>query len=456
MEDLELHVFDFDGTLFRSPQKPAVWSGDWWGDIISLSSPSVPENPGPEWWIESTVNKAKESISRPNVLAIMMTGRRANSAFRYRIPELLSQQGLDFDLVHLCSTGNPSQEKARKIQEILNKYPDIKKIKAWDDKGSDLENFKELAISSGIDPANIKTYQVSELSQNPDFNFEDVEFEIDKSKLTKPNYIGIFLDSESKSKLIKEFGLRHGEIANEHITLSLKPFPGMEDLIGQTVKLKVIGYAEDDLGQAVVVDMPPEYKISNKVYHVTISHSKDTSPKYSNELLGRGFETINGPELTGIVDVFPRSLSFEKEITAGQKMGLAKQAAIKKLISIANSLDETGLTKEANELDSIIENIVYDNQALDRWFKEKWVDISRKVKGKHPPCGRPDADTGKYPKCRPAKRVSKKTPKTTKELSSSEKKKAITEKRKVEKRKNEPAGGGARKPKRAPSLKRRK
>lgn len=95
--------------------------------------------------------------------------------------------------------------------------------------------------------------------------------------------------------------------------------------------------------------------------------------------------------------------------------------------------------------------------ALDEWFKEKWVDISKKDKsGKHPPCGRKDADKGKYPKCRPSKRVSSKTPKTTKELSSKEKKKAIKDKRKVEKKRNKPAGGGSRKPKRAPSLKRRK
>lgn len=95
--------------------------------------------------------------------------------------------------------------------------------------------------------------------------------------------------------------------------------------------------------------------------------------------------------------------------------------------------------------------------ALDEWFQEKWVDISKKDKsGKHPPCGREDADKGKYPKCRPSKRVSSKTPKTTKELSSEEKKKAVKDKRKAEKKKSKPAGGGSRKPKRAPSLKRRK
>ena len=29
---------------------------------------------------------------------------------------------------------------------------------------------------------------------------------------------------------------------------------------------------------------------------------------------------------------------------------------------------------------------------LTRWFKEKWVDVSKKVDGKYPPCGRGDAD----------------------------------------------------------------
>ena len=97
------------------------------------------------------------------------------------------------------------------------------------------------------------------------------------------------------------------------------------------------------------------------------------------------------------------------------------------------------------------------NDALDEWFKEKWVDISKKDKsGKHPPCGRKDADKGKYPKCRPSKRVSKKTPKTSKEMSKAEKEKANKAKRKAERKSSKPAGGKARKPKRAPTIKKRK
>lgn len=42
------------------------------------------------------------------------------------------------------------------------------------------------------------------------------------------------------------------------------------------------------------------------------------------------------------------------------------------------------------------------DEDLARWFKEKWVDISRKGKdGGYAPCGRSDASKGAYPKCRP-------------------------------------------------------
>ena len=69
---------------------------------------------------------------------------------------------------------------------------------------------------------------------------------------------------------------------------------------------------------------------------------------------------------------------------------------------------------------------------LNRWFKEKWVDVSRKDKdGKHPPCGRSKAKKGSkgYPKCRPSVRVSSKTPKTSGEMTSGQKRAATKRKR---------------------------
>lgn len=54
---------------------------------------------------------------------------------------------------------------------------------------------------------------------------------------------------------------------------------------------------------------------------------------------------------------------------------------------------------------------------LGRWFAEKWVDIKT---GKA--CGRQEGEErAGYPACRPTKRVSESTPKTTMEMSSAEK-----------------------------------
>jgi hypothetical protein len=41
------------------------------------------------------------------------------------------------------------------------------------------------------------------------------------------------------------------------------------------------------------------------------------------------------------------------------------------------------------------------NEDLDKWFKEKWVNIGKKVDGKHPPCGTSGEKSG-YAKCVPA------------------------------------------------------
>lgn len=50
---------------------------------------------------------------------------------------------------------------------------------------------------------------------------------------------------------------------------------------------------------------------------------------------------------------------------------------------------------------------------LTKWFREGWVDISRKKKGGgHPPCGRKSARSkGGYPKCVPASKAARMTKK---------------------------------------------
>ena len=55
-------------------------------------------------------------------------------------------------------------------------------------------------------------------------------------------------------------------------------------------------------------------------------------------------------------------------------------------------------------------------KALKRWFKEDWKDVKT---GKA--CGRKKGDKRGTPYCRPTKRVSSKTPKTSGEMTAAEK-----------------------------------
>lgn len=81
--------------------------------------------------------------------------------------------------------------------------------------------------------------------------------------------------------------------------------------------------------------------------------------------------------------------------------------------------------------------------SLKRWFKEDWKDVRT---GKA--CGRQKGEKRGTPYCRPSKRVSSKTPKTSGEMTASEKRSRISQKRKL----GQPAG----KPRRVQPLKRNK
>ena len=64
------------------------------------------------------------------------------------------------------------------------------------------------------------------------------------------------------------------------------------------------------------------------------------------------------------------------------------------------------------------------NTGLTKWFKEKWVDISRPKKGGgYKPCGRKKAKGKGYPKCVPAAKAAR--------MTAAQKRSAIRRKRKA-------------------------
>jgi hypothetical protein len=303
----ELHIYDFDGTLFRSPHSPATWKGDWWSDPASLMAPCVPEKPPSDWWNQPVLAKARASISSPDVFALLMTGRKDKSAFRYRVPELLRQVGLRFDVVHLVGGNHPDGTIAGKLavmRKTLRDFPFITKIVVYDDRPTHLKAFKDLGGRMGLE---VETHLVRALSMTPMCG-EDFEVEHESKKA---KYLGVFLDAASKAILARAFPFEHETIQNDHVTLVIDPKSSDLALVGLPVEMRVVGYASDVHAQAVAVQLPSAVPYVGKSRpHVTLSHDPSVGPVYSNTLiLGGDMQPVRGMVLRGVVDTFPRTLS---------------------------------------------------------------------------------------------------------------------------------------------------
>lgn len=153
---LQLHIFDFDNTLFRSPEPPKWWSskemGYWFNEAISLSEPFIPRTPSSDYWFDHVVREAKKSISDMNTLALMCTGRlNHNGAMRYRVAELLEGKGLDFDGVYLKTSGNTAKYKAKLTFDYLKRYPNIQSVSVWEDTQENLDAIEGVCAHFGVE-----------------------------------------------------------------------------------------------------------------------------------------------------------------------------------------------------------------------------------------------------------------------------------------------------------------
>ncbi len=134
MDVMELHLFDFDGTMFRSPPPPAETDhANWWVSVESLTPPFVPEVPDHEWWVSSTVNQARESCADPNVVCVLCTGRE--ETFRERIQQLLHDHGLSgFDQVILKpdASYDTTNYKCEVMAGLHDRFG-FSRIQVWED-----------------------------------------------------------------------------------------------------------------------------------------------------------------------------------------------------------------------------------------------------------------------------------------------------------------------------------
>ena len=146
---MELHLYDFDGTLFRSPDAPGGMDViKWIMHPGSLEEPCVPAVPGPEWWIASTVASAQRSIAHHAVHTILATGR-ALSVFQDRVPQLLKDKGLLFDEVHLSPWTDTAGYKRSLLARALIQFPTVDTVRIWGDDEAKAQTFVRMVEGLG-------------------------------------------------------------------------------------------------------------------------------------------------------------------------------------------------------------------------------------------------------------------------------------------------------------------
>lgn len=223
----KLAIFDFDSTLFFSPLlSPTLWhpklislattesvyGPGWWRDIRSLDLGSFEELKKTAWngfWNEKTVKEARECISDPDTMTVVLTGRRFHP-FHLLIPDMLESKNLQFDLIGLRPDPEHTTEnhwevrngyqkltynlassvfkstmhfKTCFILNILHNVPSLKNVVMWDDRIPHVYRFREylsqLHQSRVIDTSSVIYVPGIRPKYNPDWEIRVMQHIID-------------------------------------------------------------------------------------------------------------------------------------------------------------------------------------------------------------------------------------------------------------------------------------
>ena len=116
--------------------------------------------------------------------------------------------------------------------------------------------------------------------------------------MSLPTFIAIYLTPTSKQHLLEAIPPKHEKVFGEHLTVVFKPHEmiveQLASKLGHMVCMTVDGVASDDKGQAVHIK-EQLLRMDKGIAHITISCSKLIPPRYSGELLEKGFTPLKHP-----------------------------------------------------------------------------------------------------------------------------------------------------------------
>jgi hypothetical protein len=182
----EIHVFDFDGTIFNSPEDhpdnykkyeeltgipwiitketsaeltkklgyPVKTRKGWWGKGETLEPPLVP-NPAPiEWFNSEVVGDFIQSKSNQNAVTLLLTGR--HRGLRNHVLRICNDANLLDENVECYFKGDTGPDPQGKkpnttltwkiwiIEQYIRMHPSSQKIVFWEDRENHVEHFRSL------------------------------------------------------------------------------------------------------------------------------------------------------------------------------------------------------------------------------------------------------------------------------------------------------------------------
>jgi hypothetical protein len=189
-----LAVFDFDDTLFQSPEAPKNYKGNW-----HIKPESLPDNPKDEDWNLDIVSKAQEMCEDPSVYCVMMTGRIGN-IFGEKIDAMLKSKGLIFAKTYYNEFGgDTAQYKIDAINNLLSKLPNVDKLLMWEDQREKADKYSE----EFADKIDYKMYMVGE-EELSEGKFEEVKYDLSKIGLIRSDKLYVLLDTEKLINFVSQ------------------------------------------------------------------------------------------------------------------------------------------------------------------------------------------------------------------------------------------------------------
>ena len=149
MEKRKLSVFDLDGTLVDTPiaspenkQKWADYHGKpwhylgWWGRDESMDTDvwKIPV-------VEEVFNDYQKEVKNPETLMVLLTGRLKKQENIVR--NIVNERGYQFDYYLFNTGGRTLNNKINHLNNLLNRYPNIREVELWDDRTPHFETFEE-------------------------------------------------------------------------------------------------------------------------------------------------------------------------------------------------------------------------------------------------------------------------------------------------------------------------